>query len=91
MVIYVDIDETICFYSGGRDYYSDSVDYADATPNFENIDKINKLYEGGNNIIYWSARGATTSIDWTELTETQLIKWGCKYHELSVGQKPVYE
>tara|TARA_Y100000361_G_scaffold153852_1_gene176923 strand:+ start:106 stop:399 length:294 start_codon:yes stop_codon:yes gene_type:complete len=84
MVIYVDIDETICFYKGPREYPF-------AQPNFKNIEKINKLYDKGNEIIYWSARGTTTGIDWYEITLNQLQKWGCKYHNLNVGQKPPYD
>ena len=36
MLIYVDIDETICFYNGGRDYN-------DAIHSKKNKAKINKL------------------------------------------------
>tara|TARA_R110002020_G_scaffold265040_2_gene479831 strand:+ start:4722 stop:5021 length:300 start_codon:yes stop_codon:yes gene_type:complete len=82
--IYVDIDETICFYEGKRDY-------PDAKPNLENIKKINTLYEEGNKITYWTARGSITKIDWYKTTKTQLNKWGCKYHHLSVGEKPAYD
>lgn len=84
MIIYVDVDETICFYSGERQYPL-------AEPNLGNIAKINKLYEQGNTIIYWTARGATTGLDWYELTLNQLNEWGCKYHELKVGNKPHYD
>ena len=84
MNIYVDIDETICFYKGDRDY-------KEAMPNPVNIDKVNNLYHQGNTITYWSARGSFTKIDWLDLTETQLNKWGCKYHHLSVGAKPTYD
>ena len=83
MVIYVDIDETICNYSGEREY-----DLAE--PIFENIDIINKLYEEGNEIVYWTARGTVTGIDWREVTEKQFAKWGVKYHELRFG-KPAYD
>ena len=50
MKIYVDIDETICFYNGERNY-------PDAVPNMDNIAKINKLYDEGHEITYWTARG----------------------------------
>ena len=40
-VIYVDIDETICFYLGERKYEL-------ATPLKGNISKINKLFDEGN-------------------------------------------
>ena len=84
MKIFVDIDETICFYSDVREYPF-------AEPNLENIKKINKLYDDGNEITYWSARGSATGLDWTELTKSQLDKWGCKYHHFSVGEKPSYD
>ena len=84
MNIFVDIDETICYYEGKRHY-------PDALPISENIIKINKLYDEGHHIKYWTARGAVTKIDWYEITLKQLNKWGCKFHELSVGEKPDYD
>ncbi len=84
MIIYVDIDETICFYEGERHY-------PDAVPHNENISKINKLYDDGNEITYWTARGSVSGIDWRETTKKQLQSWGCKYHHLSVGKKPHYD
>ena len=32
-----------------------------------------------------------SQIDYYILTEEQLKEWGCKYHELSVGDKPDYD
>lgn len=84
MKIYVDIDETICFYKNKREYPL-------AKPNLKNIAKINKLYDEDNYIVYWTARGTVTGIDWLETTADQLDEWGCLYHELSVGEKPDYD
>ena len=84
MKIFVDIDETICFYTGKRNY-------PEAIPNYKNIDKINKLYDEGHHIKYWTARGSVTKLDWLSVTTEQLNSWGCKYHELSVGKKPDYD
>ena len=84
MNIYVDIDETICFYEGERDYNL-------AKPSLENIKKINILFEKGNEITYWTARGKVTKIDWFDTTKKQLDEWGCKYHKLVVGEKPAYD
>jgi len=84
MNIYVDIDETICFYEGERDYNL-------AKPSLENIKKINILFEEGNEITYWTARGTVTKIDWFDTTKKQLDEWGCKYHKLVVGEKPAYD
>ena len=83
MVIRVDIDETICTSPPDRNY-------ATATPIEERIKHINDLYDDGHTIIYWTARGATTGIDWREVTEKQFEKWGVKYHELHLN-KPAYD
>ena len=84
MKIFVDIDETICFYEDERHY-------SNAVPDYEAIAKINNLYEEGHEITYWTARGSVTGIDWNLITKEQLEKWGCKYHHLSVGEKPHYD
>ena len=84
MNIYVDIDETICVYDGERHY-------PNAIPNYTNINKINKLYDEGHNITYWTARGTVTKINWFDVTKNQLDGWGCKYHNLITGEKPNYD
>lgn len=84
MKIYVDIDETICFYTGKRNYEV-------AEPSYENIIKINSLYYAGHEITYWTARGGRSGIDCSELTKAQLQKWGCKYHFLKTNDKPDYD
>ena len=83
MIIYVDIDETICETENDRNY-------ANAKPLKERINKINKLYDEGNTIIYWTARGTGTGINWRDVTENQFKKWNIKYHELKFG-KPIYD
>ena len=87
MKIFVDIDETICYYESVREY-------SKAIPLKKNILKINKLYEKGNTITYYSAR-ATVFKDkydvYLELTTRQLKTWGCKYHNLIIGHKPDYD
>lgn len=83
MIIYVDIDETICITPEDRDYTK-------AVPIQKNINKINNLYDNGNTIIYWTARGSGTGIDWAELTVMQLKEWGAKYNQVKLG-KPVYD
>ena len=83
MKIYVDIDNTIC--------KTDGTDYKSATPIKKHIEKINKLYSEGNEIHYWTARGSVSKINFYDLTISQLKKWGCKYHSVSVGEKPFYD
>jgi hypothetical protein len=82
MLIYVDIDGTICHTEGG---------YMNAKPIQENINKINKLYDEGNIIVYWTSRGKNTGIDWSQLTGEQLTKWGCKFHDVIMNSKPAYD
>ena len=74
----VDIDETICFYKDKRIYEL-------AIPIYDNIEKINKLYEEGWHITYWTARGGPTQRDLYDLTEKQLNEWGCKYDDIITG------
>lgn len=87
MKIYVDIDDTICYYDNvpiGKK------DYSKAKPYTERINKINKLFDDGHKIVYWTARGTVTQKLWFNITHEQLIKWGCKFHELRMG-KPAYD
>lgn len=81
-IIYVDIDGTICTLVK---------DYTLAEPLPEHITKINKLYDEGNTIIYYTARGQVSKKDWSDLTKKQLIEWGCKFHELKMNHKPHYD
>ena len=83
MIYYVDRDETICT-------SPDSRDYSMAIPLQDRISIINELYDSGNTIIYWTARGTGTGIDWSEITKKQFEEWGVKYNDLKFG-KPVYD
>jgi len=86
MIYMVDIDQTIC-----KTPYTDGQHrYGLATPFKHRIEKINKLYDQGHTIKYWTARGSGSGIDWTELTTQQLNDWDCKFHEVRVG-KPSYD
>jgi hypothetical protein len=76
-----DIDGVIC---------SKEEDYSLATAYLSRINKINSLFDNGHTIIYWTARGSTTGIDWKEITKNQLKEWGAKYHDVLFG-KPYYD
>lgn len=73
-----DIDGTICTNTEGR--------YEEAQPFAERIAGVNRLFDSGNRIVYFTARGSTTGIDWRELTESQLSAWGARYHQLILGK-----
>jgi hypothetical protein len=84
MIIYVDIDGTICSQETSNNYDK-------AEPYYHRIDRINKLYEDGHTIHYWTARGTRSGIDWTDVTKQQLEKWDCKHHNVTVGAKPHFD
>ena len=83
MIIYVDIDGTIC--------HTENSDYENSIANFTHILKINKLYDEGHEIVYWTARGGTTSIDWSKFTKQQIDNWGCKYTRIEILKKPSWD
>ena len=87
MLIYIDIDETICTTPGDK---SLARDYSRAVPIVNNIEKANKLFDKGHTIVYWTARGTMSGICWFQETLKQLNKWGVKFHELRMG-KPAYD
>jgi len=78
----VDIDGTICTDSRGK--------YELARPMKTRIDYFNGLFDSGNTIIYWTARGANSGKDWSEFTKKQLEEWGVRYTELRTD-KPAYD
>jgi len=85
----VDIDATICIPGTCK-----VCRYEGAKPIPERIEKINKLYDEGHTIKYFTARGMGRYDDDVEkakekfynLTKMQLKIWGCKYHELILGK-----
>jgi hypothetical protein len=82
-IIYIDIDDTICRLKIAGNYES-----AYLIP--KALRMVNSLYEEGHHIVFWTARGTVSGIDWRPLTERQLREWGFKYHELKMG-KPAYD
>ena len=83
MIIYVDIDGTICDTHGN--------DYENAVPDFDSIRKVNELFDIGNTVIYWTARGCISGKDWYSFTLSQLVGWGCKFNSLITSGKPYYD
>ncbi len=88
MTYVFDIDGTICMKS------EEGNDYEQAVPIKERIDKVNKLYNDGNTIIYLTARGmgrhknnkGAAIIDFYDTTARQLKEWGAQYHKLFLGK-----
>ena len=65
---------------------TDDLDYSHSKPNEKMIAIINKLFEYGNQIILFTARGYVTGIDWRHVTTNQMEKWGLHYTELHFGK-----
>ena len=82
MTIYVDLDNTLCKTIG--------TDYKNAKPYDQRINKINTLFKT-NKIVIYTARGSGSGINYKELTQNQLKSWGVNYHELNIGEKPVFD
>ena len=88
-VYVIDIDGTIC--TNGD---CGSCKYEGSVPKLDRIEKINQLYDDGNIIKYFTARGMGRYKDdaqkakdkFYNLTKLQLDIWGCKYHELILGK-----
>lgn len=89
-------EEVLRMQSGGQRFVFDidgvialkreDLNYAQAGPNERMIRIVNKLYDWGNEIILFTARGYVTKVDWYETTKKQMDDWGVKYHELHMGK-----
>ena len=77
--IVVDIDGTICTTEPNGEY-------AAKRPIPRIIEKVNRLRAAGVHVIYFTARGTTTGIDWRELTDRRFKTWGVQYDELVFGK-----
>lgn len=77
LAVWFDLDGTLCRQYGKQ--------YDKAEPIPEMIELARELYDMGCFIIITTARGATSGVDWKELTEEQLLSWDVKYHQLLMG------
>ena len=86
MTYVFDIDGTICSLTNGE--------YEKAVPIKERIEKVNSLYEEGNQIIFYTARGmgrfknnrSLAEAEFWTFTNRQLNDWGVKFHGLWLGK-----
>tara|TARA_R110000737_G_scaffold259496_1_gene268029 strand:- start:244 stop:945 length:702 start_codon:yes stop_codon:yes gene_type:complete len=83
MIYCFDIDGTICNTPGS--YYQES------TPDIRVINRINELFGEGHTILFFTARGASSGLEWAEFTKEQLKEWGVHYHQLITNQKPTFD
>ena len=81
-IYFIDIDNTIC--------KTKNSNYIHSIPDNIMICNLNKLYYSGNELHYFTARGANSGIDWKDFTKRQLKMWHVEYNTLSLG-KPHYD
>ena len=81
-IYFVDIDCTICL------TYKNN--YKKSIPNYDKINILNRLYDDGNQIHYWTSRGMLSGKNWDTFTIDQLNSWGVKYDSINMD-KPHYD
>lgn len=84
MIYCFDIDGTLCHtVSDGN--------YRNAVPIEKAIQEVNRLYDDGNTIVLFTARGASSGIDWEDVTKEQISRWGLRHHRLICRGKPTFD
>lgn len=89
----IDLDDTLCTRPKEVETLGLSK-YSHCAPIIENIEKVNKIYDAGNYIIIYTARGMShfkgniflVYSNLYELTKNQLETWGVKHHQLVMGK-----
>ena len=92
-----DLDETLCTRHPNFEDLGPKK-YTHCTPIRDMVDKVNKLYDDGNTIIIFTARGMSyfkgdihkIYSELFDITQKSLFYWGVKYHTLIMG-KPHYD
>ncbi len=88
-----DLDDVICYRPKGYEHLGpNKYDYCE--PDQSVIDLVNSLYEEGNKIVIYTARGMSqykgnVTLIYSELysrTIKQLDNWGLKYDQLVMGK-----
>ena len=64
----------------------EGLDYSKAKPIKKNIHLINDLKKSGMKIVFFTARGSETGINWEGITKDQFKKWGILYDQLIFGK-----
>ena len=80
----IDIDGTICEEHDINDGH-EIRPITNRRPYEDRIEKINKLYDEGHTIVFYTARGLKSGRGeqhYRPITEQQLKEWGVKYHDL---------
>lgn len=92
-IIAFDLDDVICFRPVGYEHLG-PLKYDYCQPNLNIVQIINELYDEGNKIVIYTARGMSqfngdVSLIYSNLysrTINQLNDWGLKYNQLVMGK-----
>lgn len=76
MIYVIDLDKTLV----------DGPNYLECKAISGRVEKVNELYDAGHTIIVYTARGATTGMNWFHVTYDLLTRIGLKYTELRMGK-----
>lgn len=77
-----DIDNTLVYTIGN--------DYKNSIPIQHRIDRVNNLFDSGNTIYLFTARGMASGKNYYELTKKQMENFGIKHHDL-IMNKPDFD
>ena len=86
MTYVFDLDNTLC--------KTNDSNYKNCIPLLDRIKIVNRLYDEGNTITIYTARGMGSTNNnqikaikkYYSLTEMQLLQWGVRYHDLILGK-----
>jgi len=81
MIYAFDIDNTLVHTVGN--------DYQNSTPIQHRINRVNDLFDEGNTIYLFTARGMASGKDHYELTAKQMQDFGVKHHRIIMGKPDV--
>jgi len=90
-IIAFDLDDVLCYRTSEE---GSVAKYHTCKPIHSMINIVNELYDNGNTILIYTARGMSSFKGnmenakhfLYELTENQLSDWGIKYHQLHMGK-----
>lgn len=78
--------KTFCFDIDGTLCESVESNYPESVPIEDRIRLVNSLKAAGHKIVLFTARGASSGNDWSQLTTTQMREWEVNFDQLIMGK-----
>lgn len=60
-------------------------DYKSFKPKYHCIEKINKMYDNGDEIVYLVPKELNYGVDWEDFLFKKLVEWGCSFNDIICG------